>query len=232
MTMLLTFSVFFSNRLLLLSDDVSESDVMLTVILRFSLRIIGVSCFDETTCGADGQAVIVWVGGAASGTGGLKWRIWVVLSINKNIIVFWITCGNSPSECACNVDEVDRQDLPDEMTLTSSDYRLFCLMFLLTRLLLTKTFRWFVIFCSSIFSWIFWGLRPMYCPNSVSRSFFVTNFAISEFLTQTSGLFGSLIMLAVGLILPTLLPRSRTSYNPSKFFFSLWLAWIYRAILT
>ena len=54
--------------------------------------------------------------------------------------------------------------------------------------------------------------------NSVSCSFFVPNFAISEFLTRTSSLFGSLIMLFVGLILSAVLPGARTSFNPSKFF--------------
>ena len=64
-------------------------------------------------------------------------------------------------------------------------------------------------------------LRPLFdVLSQLSVSFIlVPNFALSEFLTQTSGLFGSSIMLVVGLVLPTVLPGARTSYNPSKFYF-------------
>ena len=78
------FFCFLSWRLLLLTDDVSESDISLRVrlslrkIVRLSLRKMGVSFLvNGVDCVADGPAISSWVGGAAIGTGGLKWCICV-----------------------------------------------------------------------------------------------------------------------------------------------------------
>ena len=76
------------------------------------------------------------------------------------------------------------------------------------------------------------GLRSIYWPNSISRSFFIPKFAMSEFLTRTSCRLGSLITFVVGLIFPTVLPRAITSNKTSRFFFWRWLLWILRAIFT
>ena len=75
----------------------------------------------------------------------------------------------------------------------------------------------------------FFGRLSIYCDRSVSRSARVPNFAMSEFLTRTSCLFGSLITLVVGLTLQTVLPGANTSYNPSRFFFCLWFSWSFQA---
>ena len=120
----------------------SESDVSLNEIFRFSLRRIGVSCFDGATCGADGPVVIGWVGGAASGTGGLKWRTRVKSDqLIKASLCFGLRLGIRILSARATLLEVDIQDLPDEMTLTSSDCCLFRLIFLLPRFLRTKSFR-------------------------------------------------------------------------------------------
>ena len=70
------FEIFFCFliwRLLLLIEDVSESEVSLTAIVCFSLRNVGVNCLaDGIDCGADGPVVSVWIGGAEIGNGGLK----------------------------------------------------------------------------------------------------------------------------------------------------------------
>ena len=51
---------FLSWRLLLLTDDESDSDVSRTVIVRFSLRNMGVDCLvDGVNCVADGPAIPV-----------------------------------------------------------------------------------------------------------------------------------------------------------------------------
>ena len=72
------FFCFLSWRLLFLTDEVSESDVLLTVMVRLSLRNMGVSCLDDGfDCIADGPAVSDWVGGAAIGTCGPKCSICV-----------------------------------------------------------------------------------------------------------------------------------------------------------
>ena len=52
------FFYFLSWRLLHLTDDESDSDVSLTVIVRFSLRNMGVNCLvDGVNCDADGPAI-------------------------------------------------------------------------------------------------------------------------------------------------------------------------------
>ena len=82
------------------------------------------------------------------------------------------------------------------------------------------------------FSESLFGLRSIYCPSSVSCSFFVPNFGISEFLTCISCRLGSFLTLVVGLIFPTVLPGARTSYKLSKFFFWRCFVWIFCAIFT
>ena len=72
------FFCFFSWRLLLLTDEVFESEVPLTSILQFSLRKMGVSCLDDgVDCDTVGSAVSGWLGGASIGIGGLKCNICV-----------------------------------------------------------------------------------------------------------------------------------------------------------
>ena len=76
------------------------------------------------------------------------------------------------------------------------------------------------------------GRLSIFCVRSVSRSARVPNFAMSEFLTRTSCLFGSLMTLVVGLTLQTVLAGASTSYKPSRFFFCLWFSWSFRASVT
>ena len=83
-----------------------------------------------------------------------------------------------------------------------------------------------------VFSYIFFGRLSIYCVRSVSRSARVPNFAMSEFLTRTSCLFGSFITLVVGLTLQTVLPGANTSYKPSRFFFCRWFSWSFGASFT
>ena len=68
--------------------------------------------------------------------------------------------------------------------------------------------------------------------NGVCRSNCVPNFAISLFLTVTSGFPGSLIVEVVGLTFRICEPGASTSYNPSKFFFDRRFPWIFRARLS
>ena len=230
------FFCFFKVLLLLRTDDVSQSVVSLTVICIFPLRSfpnIGVGCCGEATCDADGPAVLWLFGGDASGTGGLKRRIcvkpgrfveaWSCFGFRFGILIF--------SACATLL-VVEIQDLPFEIKLTSSAGLLFRLIFLFPKSFRIRSLLWFVIFCSSVFSEIFFDLRSIYWPNSVSRSFFGPNFAMSEFLRRTSCRFGSLITLVVGLIFPTGLPGARTSSKLSKFFFWRWRSKILRAIFS
>ena len=83
-----------------------------------------------------------------------------------------------------------------------------------------------------VFSFIFFGRFSIYCVRLVSRSARVPNFAMSEFLTLSSCLFGSLITLVVGLTLQTVLPGANTSYKLFSFFFVLWFSWSFRASFT
>ena len=124
------------------------------------------------------------------------------------------------------------QDLPEDTTLMSSACFPFLLIFLSPMCFLIKSRLCLLIFCSIVFSYIFFGLLSMYCLSSVSRSVFVPNFAISEFRTRTSCRFGSLITLAVGLTLHTVLPGASTSYSSSRFFLCRWLSCIFQANFT
>ena len=92
------FFCFLSWRLLLLTDDASESDVSLAVIVRFSIRNIGVSCLvDRVYCSADSPAVSGWVGGAEIGVGGLKCSICVKSGQFTNASLCLVAFWNTPS---------------------------------------------------------------------------------------------------------------------------------------
>ena len=109
----------FSKRFLLLIDNVSESDVSLNVIFRFSLRKMGVSCLGVIDCVANGPAWIGCVGGAASVIGGLKWRICVKSGLlTKALSCFGLHLGMRFLSARATLLEVDIHDRPDEMTLT------------------------------------------------------------------------------------------------------------------
>ena len=79
------FFCFLSWRLIPMTKEVSESDMLLTFftflqrrILRFSFRKIGDNCRAEgVDCDADVPATLGCVGGAAIGSGGLKCNICV-----------------------------------------------------------------------------------------------------------------------------------------------------------
>ena len=142
-------------------------------------------------------------------------QIWLVL---KCLVVlgvaigdshFWSTsdvtgCGNARSSRRYNTNVVRFFAVPLKF---------------LPKSFLNRYFLYLKILCSNVFSWMFFGRLLIYWPSSVIFSFFVPILAISEFRTRTSGRAGSLMTLVVGLIFLTVLPRARTLYKPSSFFF-------------
>ena len=71
--------------MLLLTDEVSESDASLIVMVRLSLRNIRVCCLvDGVDCVADGPTVSGRLGDAAIGTSGLKCNICVKCGLFAN----------------------------------------------------------------------------------------------------------------------------------------------------
>ena len=210
------FNVFFCFlwwRLLLLIEYVSESEVLLNAIVRFSLRKIGVIYLaDGVDCSADGLVVSGWVGGAAIGTSRLKCSICVKSGLFMNAsscrgLRFGICIFNARATLL----ELEIQERPEEITLTLSVCFRLRFTFLLPESFLIESFLWFTIFCSRVFSCTFSGCLSMYCPSSVSISFRVPNLAMFDFRTQNSGLFGTFITSVVGLFFTTVLLGARTS---------------------
>ena len=211
----------------IVDQKISESEVSLTWKVHFSFLNIG------DNFGEDGHASEGCVSGAAMGSAGKKCRICM------RSCRFW---NNSSCLGFCLVIlifralatllYVERQDRPEDIIIISSGWLLLRLIFLLPRSFLKRYFLWIMIFCSRTFSWTFFGVLLMHWPSSVSRSCLVPILAISEFRTRTSGLFGSLIRLVVGLTFPTLLYWASTSYRQSKFSFYRFAAFIIPAILT
>ena len=170
---------------------------------------------------------------------GRLWCIWAELEdlcqiwpIEKSFVVFWGFFGILIFRDLTTLLAEEIHDLPDETTLTSSGCFLFRFIFLFPVFFLIGSRLFLYIFCSMMFSFIFFGRLSIYVERSVSRSARVPNFAMSEFLTRTSCLFGSLITLVVGLTLQTVLLGANTSYKPSRFFFCRWFSWSFGASFT
>ena len=96
------FGVFFCFLrwpLFLLTDDLSDTEVSLFSIVRFSLRKMGVSFLvDGVDCDTDVPAAPGWVGGAAIGIVRLKRSFWVFQNwpIFERVIMFWVSFSDSP----------------------------------------------------------------------------------------------------------------------------------------
>ena len=112
---------FFTVLLLFLIEDVSESDVSLTVILRFQVfRKMGVGCFctDDASCAPDGPAVS---DNATCGAIGLKFNICVRSGRFWNASsYFGFLFGTLIFNDLAILLAVDMKDRPEETTLTSS----------------------------------------------------------------------------------------------------------------
>ena len=181
---------FFCLRVLLLflTDDVSESDVSLIVSCRLLvLRKIGVGICVVVVCTADGPASFGLGGRGAIATDGLKFNICVWSGLlMKASSCFGFRFGILIFRKRATLLAEEIKDLPEDTTLTSSACFLFLLIFLSPVFFLIKSRLCLLIFCSIVFSDIFFGLLSTYCVSSESRSVFVPNFAISEFRTRTS----------------------------------------------
>ena len=228
------FFCFSSWRLLLLTDDVSDSEVSLTSMVRFALRRMGVGVLiDVVDFDADGPALSVWLGGGAIETGGLKCSIWVKPCLFTNALSgFVVRFGICIFNARATMLELEIHERPEEITLTSSVCFRLRFTILLPKLFLGRSFLWFTIYCSRVSTCTFLGRLTLYCPHSVSLSFQFPNFAMSDFGTRTSGLFASFVTLVVGLTFPKVLTGARTAWSPSNIFFCLRAAGSSSAIFT
>ena len=136
------FFCFISWLLILLTDDVSDSEVSFTSIIRFSLRKMGVSCLaNKVDCHTDGPAVSGWVGGAAIGTGGLKCCIWVKSGLYLNTSSCFGFCfGIRFLKTRATLLEVEIHERPEEITLTWSVCFRLRFMLLLPKSFLSRSF--------------------------------------------------------------------------------------------